>query len=47
VGDDEATTVGETVLKHAGERVLVLVFAVEEAYPTVTIKGAEPALQDG
>jgi nitrogen regulatory protein PII len=47
VGDDEASIVGETVLKHAGERVLVLVFAVEDAYPTVTIKGAEPALHNG
>jgi hypothetical protein len=39
--------VTDTVLKHAGERVLVLVLAVEDAYPTVTIKGAEEAaLQD-
>ena len=47
VGDEEAAIVGETVLKHAGERVLVLVVAVEDAYPTLTIKGAEPALRDG
>jgi nitrogen regulatory protein PII len=47
VGDDEAGTVRDTVLKHAGERVLVLVFDVEDAYPTDTIKGAQEALQQG
>ena len=46
VGDDEVPVVTDTVLKHAGERVLVLVLAVEDAYPTVTIKGAQAALQD-
>jgi nitrogen regulatory protein PII len=46
VGDDEAPIVRETVLRHAGDRVLVLVLAVEEAYPTATIKGVEAALQD-
>jgi nitrogen regulatory protein P-II 1 len=47
VGDEEATTVSDTVLKHAGDRVLVLVLGIEDAYPTATIKGAEAALQGG
>ena len=47
VGDEEATTVSDTVLKHAGDRVLVLVLPIEDAFPTVTIKGAEAALHDG
>ena len=37
----------DTVLKHAGDRVLVLVLGIEDAYPTATIKGAEAALQGG
>lgn len=38
VGDAEAPTVIETVMRHAGERRFVFVVDVAEAHPTDTVK---------
>ena len=47
VGDEHAQTVIDTVLKHATEHVFVFVVAIDQAYPTGTVKGADVALQTG
>jgi nitrogen regulatory protein PII len=38
VGEEHASTVKDTVLKHGGERCFVFTVAVEDAYPTETVK---------
>jgi nitrogen regulatory protein PII len=38
VGSDQVSTVVDTVLKHATERRFVFVVAVEQVYPTDTVK---------
>jgi nitrogen regulatory protein PII len=47
VGDDHATTVVDTVIKHGGERTFVFVGPVEQAYPTETVKSDPVAVDAG
>jgi nitrogen regulatory protein PII len=47
VGSDQVSTVVETVLKHALERRFVFVVAVEQVYPTDTVKADETAAAAG
>ena len=41
VGDDQVTTVVETVLKHAEDRRFVFVLPIEQAFPVDTVKAEE------
>jgi nitrogen regulatory protein P-II 1 len=41
VGDEQVPTVVDSVLRHATERRFVFVVAVEQAYPTDTVKSDE------
>jgi nitrogen regulatory protein PII len=47
VGDDHATTVVDTVIKHGGERTFVFVVPVEQAYPAETVKTDPVAVDAG
>jgi nitrogen regulatory protein PII len=42
-GSSQATTIVETVLKHAGDRRFVVVSSIDEAFPNDTVK-VDPAL---
>jgi nitrogen regulatory protein PII len=41
-GDEHVSTVVDTVLKYAGEHRFVFVVAVEQVFPTDTVKADEP-----
>jgi nitrogen regulatory protein PII len=43
--EEDATTVVDTVLKHAGERSFVFVVPVEQAYPAETVKTGALAVE--
>lgn len=45
VGDEHASTVIETVLKHGEERAFAFVVPVEEAYPSTTVKHDAVAIE--
>jgi nitrogen regulatory protein PII len=40
-GDNEVSTVVDTIIRHGGERVFAFVLPIEQAYPTTTIKAAD------
>jgi nitrogen regulatory protein P-II 1 len=44
VGEEEVTTVVDTVLKHTDDKRFVFVVPVESVFPTDTVKAAETAV---